>query len=164
VTRKAFYSFHYEADSHRASQVRNMGLIEGSQTVSDNKWEEITRSGETAIKKWIGDQMTGKSCVIVLIGSETAGRKWINYEIEQAWNNGKGILGIHIHRLKNLSQQQSTKGVNPFSTFTIGQTKRMDSVVKTYDPPHLASTEVYSHISKNIAAWVEDAITIRSRY
>ena len=28
--------------------------------------------------------MYGRSCTIVLIGSETAGRKWIKYEIEKS--------------------------------------------------------------------------------
>ncbi len=160
MARKAFYSFHYKPDSHRASQVRNMGVIEGNQVVSDNKWEEITDGGDPAIKKWIAEQLSGKSCAIVLIGNGTAGRKWINYEIIEAWNAKKGVLGIHIHNLKNLAGAQATKGSNPFSVITVGDNK-LSSIAKTYDPPYTTSTNVYSHICDNIADWVEKAITIR---
>ncbi len=34
--RQVFFSFHYEADAWRAAQVRNMGVVEGNEPVSDN--------------------------------------------------------------------------------------------------------------------------------
>jgi hypothetical protein len=119
MSRRAFYSFHYEPDNWRASQVRNMGVIEGNRPATDNEWEEITSGGDSKIKKWIDDQLVGKSVAIVLIGSATAGRKWINYEIEQAWNNNKGILGIYVHNLKDKNGDQCAKGMNPFASFTV---------------------------------------------
>ena len=63
------------------------------------------------------DQLYGMSCVIVLIGNRTSGRKWIEYEIEKAWNDGKGLLGIYIHNLKDRNGNQSPKGTNPFYSF-----------------------------------------------
>jgi hypothetical protein len=107
--------------------------------------------------------MSGKSCAVVLIGTNTAGRKWINHEIVKAWDDKKGVLGIYIHRLKNSEQKQSTKGANPFDNITLGGTdKKLSSVVKAYDPPYLDSTEVYAYIKKNLSDWVEAAITIRN--
>lgn len=72
--RRTFFSFHYKPDNWRAGQVRNMGVVEGNEPVSDNDWEEVTESGDDAIKEWIDAQMKGRSCAIVLIGSRTAGR------------------------------------------------------------------------------------------
>jgi hypothetical protein len=165
MTRKAFFSFHYVPDNWRASQVRNMGVIEGNQPCSDNDWEEITKGGDAAIKTWIDGQLSGKSCAVVLIGSGTPGRKWIKYEIEKAWNEGKGLVGIYIHNLKNAAGMQATKGRNPFADFTLNQGKtNLSSVVKAYDPPYTTSTYVYDHIKDNIADWIEEAITIRSGY
>ena len=97
MARKVFFSFHYKPDNWRASQVRNAGMVEGNASVSDNDWETITSGGDAAIQRWIDGQLYGKSCAVVLIGTATAGRKWINYEIEAAWNSGKGLVGIHIH-------------------------------------------------------------------
>jgi hypothetical protein len=139
-----------------------MGVIEGDAPVSDNDWETITKGGDERIKGWIDDQISGKSSAVVLIGTNTAGRKWINYEIERAWNQKKGVLGIYVHNLQDRDQKQSTKGSNPFDTFTYGpQKKPLTSVVKSYDPPYSKSTDVYDHIKRNIAGWVEAAIAAR---
>lgn len=139
-----------------------MGKVEGQPLLGSNDWEDVKKKGEAAIKKWIDDNMYGKSCQIVLIGSKTAGRKWVNYEIEKAWNDNKGLLAIHIHNLKDSGGNQSTKGTNPFSTWTVGDDKKpMTNWVKTVDPPYTTSEKVYEYIADNIEQWVEDAIKLR---
>lgn len=163
--RRVFYSFHYEPDSWRVSQVRQMGVLEGNQIVSSNDWEAVTGAGEAAIKKWIAEEMSGKSCLVVLIGKSTADRKWIDYEIKKAWNDGRGVVGVHIHNLKDRGELQTTKGANPFADFTLeGGKKKLASVVRTYDPPYATSTNVYAHIASNLPSWVEEAIEIRKSY
>jgi hypothetical protein len=133
--------------------------------VSDNDWESITKKGNDAIKDWIDDQLSGKSCAVVLIGSDTAGRKWIKYEIEKAWNDGKGVVGIYIHNLKDQDEDQSSKGSNPFEVFTMKRDDaKLSTIVKAYDPPYTTSTNVYDHIKKNLEDWVEEAIKIRDNY
>jgi hypothetical protein len=163
MVRKVFFSFHYKPDNWRASQVRNMGVIEGNRPVSDNDWEKITSGGNAAIEKWVDEQLQGKSCAIVLIGTNTAGRKWINYEIKKAWSNGKGILGIHIHNLKDKDGDQSSKGKNPFDDYNIDDEK-FSNIVKAYNPPFSTSKYVYDYIKKNLEDWVEEAISIRNSY
>ena len=39
--RQVFFSFEYNKDAWRASQVRNMGKVDNSSTFSDNDWEEV---------------------------------------------------------------------------------------------------------------------------
>jgi hypothetical protein len=165
MARKTFFSFHYKPDSWRASQVRNIGAVEGNKPVSDNDWETITKKGDAAIEKWIDEQLSGKSCAIVLIGANTAGRKWIDYEILKAWNDSKGVVGVYVHNLKNQAEEQSSKGKNPFDTFTMKRDKaKMSSIVKAYDPPYSTSPNVYDHIKENLEDWVEEAISIRDNY
>lgn len=163
MARRVFNTFHYKPDVHRVSQIRQMGAIEGQPILSANEWEQVERNGEAAIKKWINEQMAGKSCNVVLIGSATAGRKWVKYEIKKAWDDGKGVVGVYIHGLKNLGGEQATKGANPFNDFTVGD-KNMSSIVKAYDPPYTSSKYVYDHIKSNLADWVEEAIKIRAKY
>jgi hypothetical protein len=165
MARKTFFSFHYKPDCWRASQVRNIGAVEGNTPVSDNAWETITRGGDEAIKAWINGQLSGRTCAVVLIGSETAGRKWVRYEIEKAWNDSKGVVGIYIHNLLDVAQNKATKGSNPFETFTMknDQNKRLSSIVKAYDPPYTDSKQVYGYIADNISKWVEEAVTIRAK-
>lgn len=163
IRRRTFFSFHYRPDNWRAAEVRSMGVVEGNPAASDNDWESITQGGDAAIKRWIDGQMTGKSCVIVLIGSQTSGRKWIKYEIDKAWNDGRGLLGIYIHGLKDRNGNQSTQGANPFYSYTVNG-KRLSNIVKAYEPPYLSSRYVYAHIKDNIADWIEEAISIRNTY
>lgn len=164
MARKCFYSFHYKPDSVRASQVRNIGVIEGNQPVSDNDWETVTKGGDEAIKKWIAEQMKGKTCVIVLVGSNTANRKWINHEIIKAWDDGLGVVGIYIHGLKDFKGETSTQGNNPFDYIGYGDTgKKLSSIVKCYNPSGSDSKERYDWISKHLANAVEEAISIRSK-
>lgn len=162
MSRRVFYSFHYKPDNWRASQVRNMGVVDCSQPCTDNDWETITKGGDEKIKEWIDDQLKGRSCSIVLIGKNTAGRKWINYEIKKSWNEGKGLLGIYIHNLKNVDGESTDKGNNPFESFTVGEDKKLlSSIVKAYDPPYSSSTYVYNYIKENLEDWIEKAIEIR---
>lgn len=163
MARRIFYSFHYKPDNWRVSKIRNIGAIEGNKPATDNDWEAVTGRGDAAIEKWIKDQMAGRSCAVVLIGQNTAGRKWINYEIVESWTKGMGLLGIHIHNITNSDGEQSSKGSNPFSGFTIGD-KSLSSIVKTYDPPFSTSSYVYNHIAENIADWIDEAVAIRNRH
>ena len=163
MARRCFFSFYYKRDSQRASQVRQIGSIEGNRPATDNDWETVTNGGDPAIKRWIADQMQGKSCTVVLVGTNTAKRKWINYEIVKSWNSGMGVVGIHIYGLKNLDSQISAKGDNPFDYITHNPSKnKLSSIVKCYDPGGANSKERYAWISNNIAKAVEEAINIRN--
>ena len=162
MARRAFYSFHYKPDASRAGQVRNMGVIEGNTPVSDNDWETVTRSGDAAIKRWIAEQMHGRSCTVVLVGSNTAGRKWINHEIVKSWDDGMGVVGIYIHGLKNLDGKVSTKGSNPFSNIAhTSSGQKLSSIVKCYNPAGSDSKARYAWIKEHLANAVEEAIRIR---
>jgi hypothetical protein len=165
MARRVFYSFHYKPDCTRAARVRNMGVVEGNKPASDNDWEEIESGGDRAIQKWIDDQLDGKSCNVVLIGENTAGRKWIDYEIKSTWNSKKALVGVYIHRLKDLDGNQALKGKNPFEEFTIGEKKTpMTSVVRAYNPPYTDSKDVYNYISEHLADWIDEAVEIRDNY
>nr|MBP9871506.1 TIR domain-containing protein [Nitrosomonas sp.] len=141
--------------------VRNMGIVEGQPLLSDHDWEEVEKGGDKAIEKWIDDQMTGKSCIVVLIGKDTASRKWVKHEIKKAWDAKKGVVGIYIHNLKNKDGEQTTQGSNPFDNITVDG-KKLSSIVNAHNPPYSVSTNVYDHIKSNIDDWVEKAIEIRS--
>lgn len=160
MARNAFFSFHYEPDNWRAAQVRQMGIIEGNAPCSDNDWESVTRGGEAAIKRWIQNQLYGRTCLILLVGSNTANRIWINHEIIEAWNGKKAVFGVNIHGLQNRYGQQSAKGLNPFDFISLGN-GRLSSVAPVYDPPYADSKSVYNYIKINLADWIEKAINLR---
>lgn len=163
MARRVFFSFHYKPDVIRASQVRQIGALEGNKSATDNDWEKITSGGDPAIKKWIEDQLKGRSCTVVLVGQNTADRKWINYEIVKSWDAGMGVVGIRIHGLKNIDRNIATIGNNPFDYVTHGLTKKsLSSIVKCYNPAGVDSKERYAWISKHLENAIEEAIKIRS--
>ncbi|MFC0684019.1 TIR domain-containing protein [Novosphingobium clariflavum] len=160
MVRRCFYSFHYAEDSWRVSTVKQIGAIEGQPLVRGNQWEEIERRGEAAIRNWIDENLKGRSCLIVLVGRVTAGRKWVKYEIEKAWNEGKGVLGVRIHNLKNQNGATSAAGANPFASYNVNGAP-LTNWAKVYDPAGATSQEVYNTIANNIEKWVEEAIRLR---
>jgi hypothetical protein len=163
MARRVFYSFHYDNDCWRTQQVRNIGMIEGNRPVSANEWEQVKRGGDEAIKKWISDQLSGRSCTVVLVGSNTANRKWVRHEIAESWNAKKGVVGVRIHSLKNSDGFQSVAGPNPFDQITLGNSsKKLSAVVKLYDPSNLDSTTAYNTIKDNIAVWIDEAVKVRN--
>lgn len=174
--RQIFYSFHFGNDCWRTQIVRNIGAIEGNTPVSSNAWEEVMRQGQDAIKRWIDTNMKNRSCVVVLVGSETAQRPWVQYEIEHAWKEGKGITCIDIHYLKDSNGCISAAGRNPLSLFQIDKTynfiaKRdytvdgneicLDKVCEFYKP---SSYNTYKDIEEHIEGLIEEAIRIRNQY
>ena len=165
MARQVFYSFHYKPDNWRAAQVRNIGAIKGNKPASDNDWEKVKKGGDAAIKRWIENQIYRRSCIVVLVGTNTANRKWINYEIIKSWNKSMGVVGIHIHGLKDLDGNTSSMGKNPFDVDDVKYgNKKLSSIVKCYKPAGRGSKEKYEWISKHLANKVEEAINIRRQY
>ncbi len=164
MKRRVFYSFHYDRDNWRAGQVRNIGAIEGNRPATDNDWEAVKKGGDRAIERWIADQMDGRTCTVVLVGTNTANRKWINHEIVKSWDDGMGVVGIHIYGLENAGQQVSAKGRNPFDVIGYGNTgKKLSSIVKCYNPAGRNSKERYAWIKQHLSNAVEEAISIREK-
>lgn len=155
--KKVFSSFHYNSDVWRVSQIKNIGKFDTNMNLPSNLWDELTLKGDDEIKRWIDDNMCDKDCLVVFIGEETSGRKWIEYEILKAWEMGIGIFGIYIHNLLGHKINQSKKGSNPFNKIIIDN-KSLLSIVKCYDPPYTNSGDVYMYICDNIESWIEEAI------
>lgn len=155
--RRVFFSFHYDNDNWRAGLVRNMGKVDKSSTFSDNDWEEVKEKNEGEIEEWINEQLMNRSCLVVLIGKNTANRKWINYEIKKAYKLNKGIVGIYIHKLKNSSKEQDDRGKNPFECLIL-EGKKLSKYVKCFDSCYSSSEYVYNDIKDHVEDLIEYGI------
>lgn len=106
MARRVFFSFEYEHDVSRANVVRNSWVTQGKEAagfVDAAAFEKVKKGGDTAIKKWIRDQLKGTSVTVVLVGLHTCSSKYVKYEIEQSIEKGNGLLGIDISKIKDLS-------------------------------------------------------------
>ncbi len=95
---------------------------------------------------------------MVLIGTETADRPWVKHEIIKAWNEDRGLLGIHIHNINCPNNGKCSQGKNPFDEVTFDSGRKMSAYIKCYNPN---SYDAYNSIKDNIEAWVETAIKDR---
>lgn len=160
MARRVFFSFHFQRDAWRVGQVRNCWMIKPEHMVTPfldaAAWETVKRQGDTAIQRWIDDQLAKTSVTVVLIGAETAGRPWVKYEIEKSWNRGNGLLGIRIHKLKTHNQSHpDPMGANPFDQFTTNG-RSLSSFVNVYD-------WIDDNGRTNISSWIEAAAQARGR-
>lgn len=111
-----FFSFHYQNDIWRVNQIRNLPNIIGNAAAGfkdASLWEESKRKGDAEIHGMIDKALHGTSVTVVFIGSSTAGRKFINYEIQKSIDRGNGLVGIQINQLKGHDGQTDLLGKTP---------------------------------------------------
>lgn len=122
MARRVFFSFHYQGDVGRIGQVRNAWVTkkgdDSAQPFFDKAdWEKMKKDGDEAVKRWINAQLENTSVTIVLIGTETANRRWVKYEIERSIAKKNGLIGIYIHDVEDFRKDYppfSSKGESPF--------------------------------------------------
>ncbi len=116
MARRVFFSFHYQRDIWRINQIRSIPNVTGCAAAGfqdASLWEKAKKEGDAAIKKLIDDGLNNTSVTVVFIGEKTAGRKYINYEIEQSIKRGNGIIGVRIHHLKDSDENVDAEGGIP---------------------------------------------------
>lgn len=155
MPRRTFFSFHYQHDIWRVNQVRNAWAFPSTETVGfwdDSLWERTKLRGDAAIKALIDQGMQGTSVTVVLIGTHTAERKYVKYEIAQSHRLRKGLLGVYIHDLGGRDGKPSLAGQNPFRAHRDPVTGRLFSdIYRTY--------YWYGDGGRtNIGSWTETAV------
>ena len=112
MARRVFFSFKYKPDVSRAMIVRNSWVTQGKEAagfVDAADFEKIKRQGDTAIKRWIDNQLNGTSVTVVLVGALTCSSRWVKYEIEKSEQIGNGLLGIDISKIKDLEENTTDR-------------------------------------------------------
>lgn len=141
--RSVYFSFHYQKDIWRVNQVRNSGIVFGAKSVGfidKSMWEEARTKGRRALEELILKGLNGTSVTVVLIGSETASRPWVNFEIEQSLARNNALLGVRIHHLKAPHQPSERAGAIPRGLKSVGA-----PIYSWNGNPH------------QLGAWIEDA-------
>lgn len=127
---------------------RSAGFIDSAE------FEKIKKKGDAEVKKWIDSQLKGTSVTVILIGNETCDRKYVKYEVKSSYEKGNKIIGVHIHKLKDLYGKTSTKGSTTFGELGKGSDGNIiyfHNVAKEYD---YVDNDGYNNLGK----WIENAI------
>ena len=157
MAKTVFYSFHYARDSWRVQQIINLGALDGQPVLNSQDWEAVKRQGDAAIEKWIAEQMSRKRALVVLVGAETAARRWVLYEIQKAWADNKPIVGVRIHGLADTSGSVDSAGANPFASIQVEGGGTLANYLTLHTPAGTTSKDVYASIAANIGDWVDGA-------
>lgn len=115
MARKVFFSFHYGNDVNRAMVVRNSWVTQGKEEagfIDKAEFENIKKRGKEAVEKWIDSQLIGTSVTVVLLGSETLQREYVQYEIRKSIEKGNGIIGVKVHDIVDMNTKQTSKLCN----------------------------------------------------
>ncbi len=142
MAHRTFFSFHYERDVWRATNVRNSAKLQSGiapEWIEASLWESAKAASDSAVQKLIDDALIGTTVTAVLIGAQTASRRWVNYEIQKSLARGNGLLGIYIHDIRTQDGRTDGKGSNP-----------LPSGFRTYD---WVSGEGHT----NLGSWVDAA-------
>ena len=117
--RFTFFSFHYQRDIWRATQVRKQWRSRDEASRGANGffdaslWEKSQRTNDESLKTLIRNGLKGTSVTCILAGTKTYSRRWVRYEIAQSIVQGNGLLTVHIDWLKNSLGKMCDKGPNP---------------------------------------------------
>lgn len=85
MARRTFFSFHFENDVWRANQVRNSNVVLGTDVAGffdHSEYEDAKRRGTAAVQSMILDHLRYTTVTVVLIGTETAHRPYVQFEIQ----------------------------------------------------------------------------------
>jgi len=111
MARRVFFSFEY-GDVSRAMVVRNSWVTQGREAagfIDAADFENLKRQGDNAIRNWIDEQLEGTSVTVVLVGEKTCDSRWVKYEIAKSIEEGNGLLGIDISKIKDLQGNTSER-------------------------------------------------------
>ncbi len=156
MVRRTFFSFHYDQDIWRSTIVRNSWVTQDREAAGfwdASLWEDAKRRGDDAIRKLIDNGLKNTSVTVVLIGSQTAGRKWIDYEIIESYNKKKGLLGVYIHNIRDSSRNIDSRGINPFDCIYIGSEENKTLFSQLYPTYDYVNNDGYN----NLGYWIESA-------
>ena len=116
MARRVFFSFDYQRDIFRVNEIRNIPNVIGCAAAGFQDasiWEQTTKKGDVAIKALIDQGLDGTAVTVMCVGSKTAGRTYINYEIDQSIARGNGIVAVRIHHLKDKDGKADWAGAIP---------------------------------------------------
>ena len=116
MARRVFFSFHHEDDIWRANQVRNVDVVAGPHLAGffdQSEYTQAKKTGKDATRRMILSHLKDTTVTVVLIGTDTASRPWVKYEIAQSIARHNGLLGIYIHHLKDPNKPPASRGAKP---------------------------------------------------
>lgn len=101
IKRKIFVSFHHGGDQAYYNAFSN-AFADEYETITDNSLEDPVDSEDVdyVMGRIREDYIRGTSCTIVLVGEQTWGRKYVDWEIKATLDKEHGLIGVQLPSLR----------------------------------------------------------------
>ncbi|MDD2262490.1 MAG: TIR domain-containing protein [Candidatus Paceibacterota bacterium] len=102
--KNVFISHHHKDDKSVSALTdllagKKFNIRNSSIRVNEKNKERLEKKQipRKTLERLLSMKMRWAGTVVVLIGSQTHSREWVNWELEQAAKQGKRIIGVHIN-------------------------------------------------------------------
>lgn len=101
MSRKVFVCYSHRLDQAAAEEFRELFANKKDVFIDKSIRHDIGELETDSIKRQLRQLIADSSVTVVLIGAETGGRKWVDWEIYNSLRQGKdnnrnGLLGVRI--------------------------------------------------------------------
>ncbi len=153
--RRCFFIFDYEGDLDEARCIAELDLVHAAAPAGFNDltlWSAAKAKGVEEVKRRIDEALIGTTCTIVLIGPRTASLGYVKYAVERTIHRSNGLLGIHLHTLKNPVAGAGERGTIPYEREAAALSDGRAYPVHDWDPDQfaawvgLAATDWRNHV------------------
>lgn len=109
IKRKVFLSYHHDGDQYYYDEFSRK-FHDEYEAVTDNSLDRRVDSDDIdyVMRRIREYYITGTSCSIVLVGNESWGRKYIDWEIKATLDKQHGLIGVQLPTLLSNSYGQVT--------------------------------------------------------
>lgn len=109
VKRKIFVSYHHHGDQ-LYYDIFSRTFHDTYDVISDNSVERKFDSDDVryVMRRIREDHISGSSCTIVLVGQQTWGRKYVDWEIDATLEKQHGLIGVRLPSAPINSSNQVT--------------------------------------------------------
>lgn len=100
VRRKIFISYHHGGDQ-KYYDAFSKTFHDEYEAVTDNSLERAIDSDDVAyvLRRIRENHISGTSCTVVLVGADTWGRKYVDWEIDATLQKKHGLIGVWLPSL-----------------------------------------------------------------
>lgn len=100
IKRKVFLSYHHDGDQYYYNEFSNKFHDEYEAVTDNSLYRRVDSDDIDYVMRRIRENyITGTSCTIVLVGNESWGRKYIDWEIKATLDKQHGLIGVQLPTL-----------------------------------------------------------------
>lgn len=112
--------------------VRPDGGLGGRTFYDSSLWESRQLEDPETLKRLIREGVGYTSAVCVLVGTETAIRRWVRYEIACAVIDKRGLLAVHVNSIRHHQLlMPHAPGPNPLAAMAVGKVQPNNALLQS---------------------------------